>query len=70
MASELMEKTTLVYSDIQAVVYWDICKRIRYLFPKAHAASSALIAWRLAYYKVYFPKEYEQALRTEEGFLC
>lgn len=42
--------------------YIDVCKKIRYLFPRAHAVSYALLAWRTAYYKVHFPNEYEQAL--------
>ena len=37
------------------------CEKIRYLFPKSHAAEYGLLYFRLAYYKLYFPVEYEEA---------
>jgi len=42
--------------------YISVCEQIRYLFPKAHAVTYTLIAWRLAYYMKYYPKEYKEAL--------
>ena len=39
-----------------------VCKKIKYMFPKAHAVSSTLFAWRLAYYMTYYPEEYKEAL--------
>ena len=63
----LTDEQKLIMKDV-GVPEWYIrvCEKIRYLFPKSHAVSYTMMAVRLAYYMVYFPDEYYEAL-SEAG---
>lgn len=53
-------ETVMKEHDVPEWYIWS-CKQISYMFPKAHAAAYVMMAYRIAWYKIYRPLAYYAA---------
>lgn len=61
------EQIKIMHNHEVPQFYIDMCKKINYLFPKAHAVAYVLMAYRCAYYKLYYKIPFYCAYFTQKS---
>lgn len=61
----IKDKDLLVINECKVPKWYiDSCLKISYLFPKAHATAYVISAWRVAWFKMYYPAAFYASLYT------
>lgn len=64
LSEEIKEEIKNNLNDEKGKIYFSILSKIKYIFPKPHAIAYSMTAWRVAFYKLNYPKEFYSVLLT------
>lgn len=58
LSDEVKQKIRSKLNNREGEIYFSILSKIKYIFPQPHAIAYTMTAWRTAFYKVYYPKDF------------